>query len=136
MIIFYIDLDHALYDHQNLSLYFSHRSFYKCSFIRVSDLYGGRRACVIATFMGVLCPLLWIFAEYMNEIPVTVRIASFNRRMSECDVAAAACICSFVYLSLTLSFQCTVLLGVVATAGLHGLSSWWTQQHHHVCSGC
>lgn len=38
----------------------------------VSDLYGGRRACVIATFMGVLCPLLWVFAEYMNVIPVTV----------------------------------------------------------------
>jgi sugar phosphate permease len=38
----------------------------------VSDLYGGRRACVIATFMGVLCPLLYIFAEYMNEIPVTI----------------------------------------------------------------
>eukprot|EP00596_Hydrurales_sp_CCMP1899_P003824 CAMPEP_0119042288 /NCGR_PEP_ID=MMETSP1177-20130426/14518_1 /TAXON_ID=2985 /ORGANISM="Ochromonas sp, Strain CCMP1899" /LENGTH=471 /DNA_ID=CAMNT_0007008961 /DNA_START=96 /DNA_END=1511 /DNA_ORIENTATION=- len=38
----------------------------------VSDLYGGRRACVIATFMGVLCPLLYIFAMYMNEIPVTI----------------------------------------------------------------
>lgn len=34
----------------------------------VSDLYGGRRACVIATFMGILCPLLWIFAEYMDVI--------------------------------------------------------------------
>jgi OPA family glycerol-3-phosphate transporter-like MFS transporter 1/2 len=38
----------------------------------VSDLYGGRRACVIATFMGVLCPLLFVFAEYMNVIPVTM----------------------------------------------------------------
>jgi sugar phosphate permease len=38
----------------------------------VSDLYGGRRACVIATFMGVLCPLLWVFAEYMDQIPVTM----------------------------------------------------------------
>ena len=36
----------------------------------VSDLYGGRRACVIATFMGVLCPLLWIFAEFMPVIPI------------------------------------------------------------------
>ena len=23
-------------------------------------------------FLGVLCPLLWIFAMYMNEIPVTI----------------------------------------------------------------
>ena len=38
----------------------------------VSDLYGGRRACVIATFMGVLCPLLWVFAEYMDQIPITI----------------------------------------------------------------
>lgn len=38
----------------------------------VSDLYGGRRACVIATFMGMLCPLLWIFAEYMNVMPITM----------------------------------------------------------------
>jgi sugar phosphate permease len=38
----------------------------------VSDLYGGRRACVIATFMGCLCPLLFVFAEYMNEIPITI----------------------------------------------------------------
>ena len=36
----------------------------------VSDLYGGRRACVIATFMGCLCPLLWIFGMYMDDIPV------------------------------------------------------------------
>ena len=36
----------------------------------VSDLYGGRRACVIATFMGLLCPLLLVFAMYMSVIPV------------------------------------------------------------------
>lgn len=38
----------------------------------VSDLYGGRRACVIATFMAILCPLLYIFAIYMDVIPVTI----------------------------------------------------------------
>ena len=38
----------------------------------VSDLYGGRRACVIATFMGALCPLLWVFGMYMDEIPVGI----------------------------------------------------------------
>lgn len=38
----------------------------------VSDLYGGRRACVIATFMGVLCPLLWILAEYMPIMPTYI----------------------------------------------------------------
>ena len=38
----------------------------------VSDMYGGRRACVIATFMGILCPLLLIFAEYMDVLPVTL----------------------------------------------------------------
>lgn len=36
----------------------------------VSDLYGGRRACVIATFMGVLCPLLLVFALFMDKLPV------------------------------------------------------------------
>mmetsp|Transcript_4962 Transcript_4962/g.8114 ORF Transcript_4962/g.8114 Transcript_4962/m.8114 type:complete len:467 (+) Transcript_4962:96-1496(+) len=36
----------------------------------VSDLYGGRRACVIATFMAILCPLLLIFALYMDTLPV------------------------------------------------------------------
>jgi sugar phosphate permease len=41
----------------------------------VSDLYGGRRACVIATFMGILCPLLWVFAEYMNVIPIYALLA-------------------------------------------------------------
>jgi sugar phosphate permease len=37
----------------------------------VSDLYDGRRACVIATFMVILAPLLWFFAMYsdvMNPI--------------------------------------------------------------------
>jgi sugar phosphate permease len=37
----------------------------------VSDLYDGRRACVIATFMCFLAPLLWFFAMYsdvMNPI--------------------------------------------------------------------
>jgi len=38
----------------------------------VSDLYGGRRACVIATFMGILCPLLFVFAEYMKDIPIVL----------------------------------------------------------------
>lgn len=38
----------------------------------VSDLYHGRRACVIATFMGILCPLLLLFAWYMDTIPVIV----------------------------------------------------------------
>jgi sugar phosphate permease len=38
----------------------------------VSDLYNGRRACVIATFMGILCPLLLLFAWYMDTLPVMV----------------------------------------------------------------
>lgn len=38
----------------------------------VSDLYGGKRACVIATFMGILCPLLLLFAWYMDTLPVLV----------------------------------------------------------------
>ncbi len=38
----------------------------------VSDLYHGRRACVIATFMATLCPLLLLFAWYMDQLPVTV----------------------------------------------------------------
>ena len=36
----------------------------------VSDIYGGRRACVIATFMGILVPLLLVFAFYMDTLPV------------------------------------------------------------------
>lgn len=38
----------------------------------VSDFYGGRRACVIATFMTILCPLLWIFGMFMDSIPVPI----------------------------------------------------------------
>jgi len=40
-----------------------------------SDLMGSRRACVIAIFMAILCPLLWLFAEYMQEMPVTLLLA-------------------------------------------------------------
>lgn len=40
-----------------------------------SDLMGGRRACVIAVFMAILCPLLWLFAVYMQELPVTLLLA-------------------------------------------------------------
>ena len=32
----------------------------------VSDMMGGRRACVIAVFMGFLAPLLWFFALYSD----------------------------------------------------------------------
>jgi sugar phosphate permease len=41
----------------------------------VSDLFGGRRACVIAVFMAFLAPLLWFFALYsgtMNPILLLV----------------------------------------------------------------
>lgn len=38
----------------------------------VSDLYGGRRACVIATFMCVLAPLLLLFAWYSSEFSADV----------------------------------------------------------------
>lgn len=34
----------------------------------VSDLYDGRRACVIATFMVALAPLLWVFAMFSNTM--------------------------------------------------------------------
>ena len=34
----------------------------------VSDLYDGRRACVIATFMCFLAPLLWFFAMYSDTM--------------------------------------------------------------------
>lgn len=37
----------------------------------VSDLFGGRRACVIVTFMLVLIPLLFIFSQYADAIPAT-----------------------------------------------------------------
>jgi sugar phosphate permease len=38
----------------------------------VSDLYGGRRACVIATFMFVLMPLLWVLGIWMDDMPVAL----------------------------------------------------------------
>uniref|UniRef100_A0A7S2N9V8 Major facilitator superfamily (MFS) profile domain-containing protein n=1 Tax=Haptolina brevifila TaxID=156173 RepID=A0A7S2N9V8_9EUKA len=41
----------------------------------VSDLFGGRRACVIAVFMTLLAPLLWVFAVFsgtMNPILLLV----------------------------------------------------------------
>jgi sugar phosphate permease len=41
----------------------------------VSDLYGGRRACVIATFMGILCPLLLVFALYMDQLNIWILLA-------------------------------------------------------------
>lgn len=41
----------------------------------VSDIYGGRRACVIATFMAVLCPLLYLFAIFMDEMPVSLLLS-------------------------------------------------------------
>lgn len=37
-----------------------------------SDLLGGRRACVIALFMALLCPLLLLFAWYMDTIPASL----------------------------------------------------------------
>jgi len=38
----------------------------------LSDLYGGRRACVIATFMLTLCPLLLLLALYMDNMPASL----------------------------------------------------------------
>eukprot|EP01041_Mallomonas_annulata_P010554 gene10554-22013_t len=35
----------------------------------VSDLFGGRRACVIVVFMGFLVPLLFLFSQYASEMP-------------------------------------------------------------------
>ena len=35
----------------------------------VSDMLGGRRACVIAVFMAFLAPLLWFFALYSDTMP-------------------------------------------------------------------
>jgi len=35
----------------------------------VSDFYGGRRACVIVTFMGFLVPLLFLFSQYASVMP-------------------------------------------------------------------
>jgi sugar phosphate permease len=34
----------------------------------VSDWYGGRRACVIATFMCILAPLLFVFSQYSSVL--------------------------------------------------------------------
>ena len=36
----------------------------------VSDVYGGRRACVCATMMVILVPLLLFFAYFMDTMPV------------------------------------------------------------------
>ena len=41
----------------------------------VSDIYGGRRACVIATFMGFLIPLLWVFAYFMDVMPIGILLS-------------------------------------------------------------
>ena len=41
-----------------------------CGF--VSDLYGGRRACVCATMMIILVPLLLLLAYEMDDMPVDV----------------------------------------------------------------
>jgi len=38
-----------------------------CGFL--SDLYGGRRACVCATMMAVLVPLLIALAYFMESLP-------------------------------------------------------------------
>jgi sugar phosphate permease len=35
----------------------------------VSDLFDGRRACVIAVFMSLLAPLLWVFAMFSDTMP-------------------------------------------------------------------
>jgi sugar phosphate permease len=40
----------------------------------ISDLFGGRRACVIAIFMGCLCPLLYIFAMHMDSLPIILTL--------------------------------------------------------------
>jgi nitrate/nitrite transporter NarK len=34
----------------------------------VSDLYGGRRACVIVSLLSLLCPLLYIFSQYSDVV--------------------------------------------------------------------
>lgn len=35
----------------------------------VSDAFGGRRACVIVTFLSLLCVLLVIFSEKSDVMP-------------------------------------------------------------------
>ncbi|CAM9850791.1 unnamed protein product, partial [Phaeothamnion confervicola] len=41
----------------------------------VSDLYGGRRACVIVSFLMLLCPLLYVFSQYSEVMPVPMLLA-------------------------------------------------------------
>ena len=43
----------------------------------VSDYLQGRRACVIAIFMGLLCPLLLLFALAMDKINVYLLLVRF-----------------------------------------------------------
>nr|AFA52603.1 hypothetical protein [Vaucheria litorea] len=40
----------------------------------VSDLYGGRRACVIVSFLLMLCPLLFLFSKYSDVMPMPVML--------------------------------------------------------------
>ena len=52
----------------------------------VSDMYGGRRACVIATFMIILVPLLLFFSQYadvMSPIVLLVILGWLNAQY--CD---------------------------------------------------
>ncbi|GMH47451.1 hypothetical protein TrRE_jg8824 [Triparma retinervis] len=37
---------------------------------KVSDIFGGRRACVIACFQVLLVPLLWVMAETSETLPI------------------------------------------------------------------
>jgi len=37
---------------------------------KVSDIFGGRRACVIACFQVLLVPLLWLFAVTSDDLPM------------------------------------------------------------------
>jgi len=41
----------------------------------VSDMLGGRRAVVIAVFMGFLAPLLWLFALFSDTMPPALLLA-------------------------------------------------------------
>ncbi len=41
----------------------------------VSDIYGGRRACVIVTFLALLCPLLYVLSAYSDTVGRLVRQA-------------------------------------------------------------
>eukprot|EP00953_Heterococcus_sp_UTEX-ZZ885_P024911 13580-Heterococcus_DN1.PRE.3 len=40
----------------------------------VSDLYGGRRACVIVSLLSLLCPLLYIFSQYSDVVSSTCKL--------------------------------------------------------------